>query len=203
MSEAGVVRELAGLVDRLAELSSAADDAERIDRIAVLERLKAAAYAAQLVEVVEFAASQEAANRAAGVRARAAARGIAEQVGLARKVSPVSAARQVAQATALIDQLPATFGLLRKGEVSEHVAVIVVTETSHLRAHDRRLVDAQLTAQLVGVGPRRAQVAARRLAIQVDQAGAVKRASNALEDRRVSIRPAPDTMAIVSALFAV
>ena len=103
----------------------------------------------------------------------------------------------MAQATALIDQLPATFGLLRKGEVSEHVAVIVVTETSHLRAHDRRLVDAQLTAQLVGVGPRRAQVAARRLAIQVDQAGAVKRASNALEDRRVSIRPAPDTMAIV------
>ena len=68
---------MAGLVDRLAELSSAADDAERIDRIAVLERLKAAAYAAQLVEVVEFAASQEAANRAAGVRARAAARGIA------------------------------------------------------------------------------------------------------------------------------
>jgi hypothetical protein len=201
MSEAGVVRELAGLVDRLAELSSAADDTERIDRIAVLERLKAAAYAAQLVEVLEFAASQEAANRAAGVRARAAARGIADQVGLARKVSPVSAARQVAQARALIDQLPATFGLLRKGELSEHVAVIVVTETSHLFAQDRRQVDAQLAAKLLGVGPRRAQAAARRLAIQVDQAGAVKRASNALEDRRVSIRPAPDTMAIVSALL--
>lgn len=46
MFDRAVVAELAGLVDRLAELPSAAgDDATRIDVIAGLEKLKAAAYA--------------------------------------------------------------------------------------------------------------------------------------------------------------
>ena len=138
MFDAAVVGEWAGLVDRLRGLPSAADDAERIDRISALEKIKAAVYGAQLVEVAEFAASQEAANKALGVEARQASRGVPEQVGLARKVSPASAARQVAQAKALMGQMPATFALLRRGEVSEHVATIVTIETSHLAADDRR-----------------------------------------------------------------
>ena len=81
MYDSAVVNELAGLVDRLGGLPSAADDAERVDRIAVLERLKAAVYGAQLVEVAEFAASQEAANKAMGIPARQAGRGVSEQVG--------------------------------------------------------------------------------------------------------------------------
>ncbi|HEU4540419.1 MAG TPA: hypothetical protein VFR23_04775 [Jiangellaceae bacterium] len=54
------------------------------------------------------------------------------------RVSPASAARQVAQTNALMGQLPETFALLRRGEVSEHVATIVTIETSHLAADDRR-----------------------------------------------------------------
>ncbi|HEU4540335.1 MAG TPA: DUF222 domain-containing protein, partial [Jiangellaceae bacterium] len=201
MFDALVVNELAGVVDRLGGLPSAADDAERVDRIAVLERLKAAVYGAQLVEVAEFAASQEAANKAMGIPARQAGRGVPEQVGMARKVSPASAARQVAQANALIGQLPATFALLRRGEISEHVATIVTIETSHLAAEDRRLVDKKLADQLPQLSPKRAHAAARRLAIEADPAAAVARASNARADRRVSIRPAPDTMTILSALL--
>src|SRR5919106_546364 len=137
-----VVSELAGLLDRLAGLPSAVgDDATRIDVIAGLEKLKAAVYAAQLRVIADFAASQEAANKAMGLQARQARRGVPEQIGLARKVSPASAARQLGQARALIDQLPDTFVLLRQGEISEHVATIVTTETSHLAVEDRRLVD--------------------------------------------------------------
>jgi hypothetical protein len=201
MFESTVVSDLTGLVDRLGGLPSAADDAERVDRIAVLERLKAAAYAAQLMEVAQFASSQEAANKAMGIRARQASRGVPEQVGLARKVSPASAARQVSQARALIQQLPGTFELLRRGEVSEHVATIVTTETSHLASEDRRLVDKRLAEELSKLSPKRAHGLARRLAIAADPRAAVQRASNAREDRRVAIRPAPDTMAIVSALL--
>ncbi len=201
MFDAATASELASLVDRLADLPTAADDAERIDRIAALERLKAAAYAAQLSEVAEFAESQQAANQAMGINARQASRGIPEQVGLARKVSPAAAARQVSQARALMQDLPVTFELLRRGEISEHVATIVVTETSHLAAEDRRLVDKQLAEQLPGLSPKRAHAAARRLAIEADPAGAVARASNARKDRRVGIRPAPDTMAVLSALL--
>jgi hypothetical protein len=166
-----------------------------------LERLKAAAYAAQLRVIADFAVSQEAANKAMGIEARQAQRGIPEQIGWARKVSPASAARQLGQARALIDQMPDTYGLLLQGEISEHVATIVTTETSHLAVEDRRLVDKKLAEQLPRLSPKRAHAATRRLAIEADPAGAVRRASNAREDRRVGIRPAPDTMTILSALL--
>ncbi|SDU84721.1 HNH endonuclease signature motif containing protein [Jiangella alkaliphila] len=196
------MHELTGLVDRLAALPSAVvDDAERIDVIAALEKLKAAAGAAQAQIITQFAASQEAANTATGVPARHAARGVPEQVGLARRVSPAAAARQVTQARALIEQLPATFTLWQRGEISEHVATIVATETSHLAADDRQLVDKQLAGLLPTLSPKRAHAAARRLAIEADPRAAVQRAGRAREDRLVSIRPAPDTMAVLSALL--
>ena len=197
-----MVEELTGLVDRLAELPSAVvDDAERIDVIAALEKLKAAAGAAQAQIITQFAASQEAANTALGVPARHATRGIPEQVALARRVSPAAAARQVTQAQALIQQMPSTFALWQRGEISEHVATIVATETSHLAADDRQRVDQQLTELLPALSPKRAHATARRLAIEADPRAAVERASRAREDRRVSIRPAPDTMAVLSALL--
>ena len=109
MFEEAAVDELTGLVDRLALLpSTAGDDATRVDVIAGLEKLKAAAAAAQLRVIADFAASQEAANKAMGIQARQAQRGVPEQIGLARKVSPASAARQLGQARALIDQMPAS-----------------------------------------------------------------------------------------------
>ncbi|HEX5993511.1 MAG TPA: DUF222 domain-containing protein [Jiangellales bacterium] len=202
MFDAAPADELAGLVDRLAELPAAVgEDPARIDVISQLEKLKAAAAGAQPAVIAEFAASQEAANKALGVRARQSRRGVPEQVGLARKVSPASAARQVSQARALIEQLPETFGLLRRGQISEHVATIVATETSHLAAPERRQVDTRLAEALPGLSPRRAEATARRAAIEADPLAAVERAGKAREDRRVGIRPAPDTMAIVTALL--
>jgi hypothetical protein len=196
------VDELAGVVRRLADLpSTVGDDGVRIDVIAALERLKAAAAAAQLGVIGEFAASQEAANKALGVEERAARRGVPEQVGLARKVAPATAARQVSQARALRQDLPETLALLTRGEVSEWVATIVVNETSHLAGEDRRVVDKQLAQDLPGLSPRRAQALARKLTIEIDPAAAVARAGKAREDRRVSVRPAPDTMAMLSALL--
>src|SRR6266508_5464844 len=91
--QSGVVAELTALVDRLGALPVAGDDAERIDRIAALERLRGAVAAAQARETVAFAASQVAAQVAAGVRASRRGRGIPEQLGLARRLSPAAAAR--------------------------------------------------------------------------------------------------------------
>ncbi|HEX6234074.1 MAG TPA: DUF222 domain-containing protein, partial [Jiangellaceae bacterium] len=158
-------------------------------------------YAAQLRVIADFAASQEAAHKAMGIQARQAQRGVPEQIGLARKVSPASAARQLGQAHALIDQMPDTYAMLLRGEIFEHVATIVTTETSHLTVEDRRLVDEKLADQLPRLSPKRAHAATRRLAIEADPAGAVRRAGNARENRRVGIRPAPDTMTILSALL--
>jgi hypothetical protein len=202
MSEQLAVDEVAGMLARLIELPSMlGEDAARVDVITALEKLKAAASAAQLDVITDFAASQAKAKKAMGFKARHAMRGVPEQVGLATRTSPSAAARQVTRARALREHLPETFALLRAGEVSVLVAVQVVNETSHLDADDRRTVDAQLALLLPGLGPRRAQSLARKLSIEIDPMGAVTRASRARKDRRVGVRPAPDTMTVLSALL--
>ncbi|WP_207782231.1 HNH endonuclease [Phytoactinopolyspora limicola] len=198
-----VAGELAVMVSRLAELSTTMrGDAARIDVLAGLERLKAAAAAAQYEVMVQFAESQRAARRGMGFAERHALRGVPEQIGLATKTSPSAAARQLGRARALTCHLPATFDLLRRGEISEFAATVIVNETSHLAPEERRQVDARLASGgITGVGVRRVQGLARRYAIEADPAAAVARAARARKDRRVGIRPAPDTMTVLSALL--
>jgi hypothetical protein len=70
-------------------------DGERIDRIARLERLKAAAAGLQAAESVRFAQSQVAQQIAADVHPKAIGRGIADQLALACKVSPTEGSRRL------------------------------------------------------------------------------------------------------------
>ena len=57
----------------------------------------------------------------------------------------------------LITELPPIFDLLTRGEISEYVAQLVATETSHLDADTRRFVDGQLAAAgLEGLAPKAA-----------------------------------------------
>jgi hypothetical protein len=93
-------------------LPPAADDSERIDRIRLLEELKCAAAAAQAKETVEFASSQRADQVAAGMPAERVGRGIAAQVGLAKRISPYHAQRYVGWSAVLVAELPATFAAL-------------------------------------------------------------------------------------------
>ena len=74
---------------------SAISDGVRIDRIARLEKLRAVTAALQAAESVRFAQSQVAEQLAADVHPTAIGRGIAEQIGLACQISPVTAARRL------------------------------------------------------------------------------------------------------------
>ena len=74
-------------------------------------------------------------------------RGIGDQIGLACTVSPAAGSRRLALARAWCVDLPARYGLLRAGQVSEWVATVVARETSHLDGPTRRLVDAQLAGR--------------------------------------------------------
>ena len=202
-----VVAELDRLVARLGELARhgvAGDDATRIERIAALERAKAAAGAHQAAETVAFARSQVAGQLAADVHPREIGRGIAEQLALAVKVGPWHGARRLGLARALWFDLPATFDLLCQGQISEHVAQLVVTETSHLDPEVRHLVDKQLVAAgLDTMAPRQAERCARKLAYTADPGGSLRRGRTARGERRVTLRPAPDTMAYLSAFVPV
>ena len=156
---------IGGIVDA----NGSVDDPVRIDRISLLEQVKAAAAAAQAAEIVQFARSQVAAQREAGVDYRKLGQGIADQIGLATKTGPWHGARKLTLARDLTHELPATFDLLARGEISEYVAQLVATETSHLDADTRRRVDQQLVAAgLDGMAPKQAAGQARRLAYAAD-----------------------------------
>jgi hypothetical protein len=73
--------------------TSTVPDAVPIDRIARLEKLRAATTAVQVAELVRFAQSQVAEQMAADVHPEQIGRGIAEQIGLACRISHVVAAR--------------------------------------------------------------------------------------------------------------
>jgi hypothetical protein len=96
------------------------------------------------------------------------------------------------------------FRLLTTGQLSEYVASLVVSETRHLPAPVRRQVDQQMvTAGIAGMGPRRAAACARRLAYQADPHGYLQRGRRERRHRRVGLRPAPDTMAVLTGYLPV
>ena len=113
----------------------------------VLERLKAAAAAAQARVTVAFEASQRAGQRAAGLPERKVGAGIAAQVGLARRDSPVKGARHLGLARVLLGELPHTMAALSAGTPREWRATLIARETACLTRTDRARVDAELAAR--------------------------------------------------------
>ena len=195
---------LAGLADGVAECEGLRDaaevpDAVRINRIARLEKLKAATAALQAAESVRFAQSQAEAQMAVDIHPDKIGRGIADQLGLACHVSGFEAARRLGRARALWFDLPETYRLLSAGEINEYVASLAIAETRHLDAETRRQVDAKIAAAgLSQMGPRSAASCARKHSYEADREGYVQRGRTEQKHRRVSLRPAPDTMSLLT-----
>jgi Domain of unknown function (DUF222) len=200
--------EVAAMLARLGALAAdapAGSDADRIDRIALFERLRGAVAAAQQAEMVAFARSQvEAQIVDDGLDPASVGRGIGDQIGLACRVSPFHGSRRLSIARALHFDLPGVRSLLATWRISEDIAATVVSETRHLDAEHRRLVDKQICAAgIEQLSARRAEAVARRLAYEADRAAYVARGRTARKDRRVGLRPAPDTMSVLSGLLPV
>ncbi|MEP7089426.1 MAG: HNH endonuclease [Nocardioidaceae bacterium] len=197
-----VTADLRDVVTALGRLSPG-DDADRIDALRLLEELKAAAAGAQARITVTLADSQRAAQEAAGEPDRQHGRGIAAQVALARRESPFRGARHLGLARALVE-LPRTAAALSRGELSEWRATLMARETACLSREDRGVVDAELAARRGGLGSlgdRAVEQETRRIAYRLDPHAFARRAAKAEGDRRVTVRPAPDTMALVTGLL--
>ena len=151
-------------------------------------------------------------RRAAAIAART---GVSAQVGLARHESPSRGARLARVAVALVEDLPHTLAALTAGHLSERRAELVAKGTSHLSREMRVAVDAEVIGAnlpaegdppatgVAGWGDREVERRVRACADRLDAAAAVERARVAESERRVTIRPIPDTMAIVSAVLPV
>ncbi|MET8521605.1 DUF222 domain-containing protein [Nocardioides sp. NPDC004968] len=195
----------------LAGPPSGASEAELVDWIAGLEAVKCTAEAVQAEAAVRLDEAVRARQSEAGVPAWRLGEGVASQIALARRVSPEKGAKLLGLAKILITEMPHTFALMRAGLFSQWQATILARETACLSVDDRRVIDYELCAtgpggepaRAVSMGLRQLENAAKKLAITLDQASVVARAANATRDRRVSLRPAPDTMTWLGALLPV
>ena len=184
-------------------MDSRVDDATRIDRIGLLEQVKAAAAAAQATDAVDLDASVRDRHAAMGVPSRRQGQGVEAQIALARRESPNKGGRLLGLAKALTE-MPHTLARMREGVLSEWRATILARETAYLTRADREAVDAEICsdpATFEDWGDARFDTEARRLAYKMAPELVVERNTYARTQRRVSSRAAPDSMAHFGALL--
>ncbi|MGT2460618.1 HNH endonuclease [Sinomonas atrocyanea] len=195
------------------------DEAELLERIAAQERLKAAAAASQarysvLLETRirerraggdEAASSSVESGDTTGTRPRVVdpSTEAGQAIALARCESPSRGGRLLGLAKALVHEMPHTLNALAAGRINEWRATLVARETACLDVGDRARVDEALVPAYArgGVGDRQLAAEARAHAQRLDPAAAVKRARRAVTERRVWLKPAPDSMAVLSCLL--
>lgn len=191
---------------RLAAFERDVSDTERVDQLRALEELKSAAAAAQARITVDLDTSVRAAHAAARMRSELQGRGVAGQVALARRESAHRGSRYLGLAKILVAEMPHTLAALERGVLSEWRATLLARETACLSGEHRREIDARLCADpggLEGWGDRRLVAEIQKLACQLEAASVARRRARAESERRVTCRPAPDTMVLVSALLPV
>jgi hypothetical protein len=194
------------LIAGVRDLRVSPDSAGLVDQLRGLEELKAAAAAAQAKVAVAFDLAQRGEQAKAGIPVAEQGQGVAAQVALARGESPSRGGRLLGLARALVAEMPRTLAALDAGRLNEWRATLVVRETACLSAADRCAVDEELAADtgtFAGAGDRTVVAAARAAAYRRDPRSVTQRASHAAGERCVSLRPAPDTMARLTALLPV
>ncbi|OKH65239.1 HNH endonuclease, partial [Mycobacterium sp. SWH-M5] len=183
-----------------------ASEADLRDQIEHLERLKSAAAAAQARAAVLWDRKRRAAEAAVGVAAARRGKGLSTEVALARREAPNAGGRHLGLARALVEEMPHTLAALECGALSEWRATLIVRESACLSPQLRRQLDAELSAdpsRFDGWGDARVAAEAKQIACRLDVAAVLDRSAKAEKDRRVTIRPAPDSMTKLTALLPV
>ncbi|HET8599787.1 MAG TPA: DUF222 domain-containing protein, partial [Segeticoccus sp.] len=195
--------ELLALLKRLPAMDSEVGNAERIDQIAALERLKAACAAQQARVTAALHDSRTEWDATFGVRKERQGSGVGSEVALARRDSPQRGNQHVGFARALAKEMPCTLAALSAGTINEFKATILVKATATLSVEDRRRVDAELADRMGDLGHAALEAAARAWAQKLDPEALVRRTRGAAKDRCVTVRPAPDTMTYLTGFLPV
>ncbi len=194
------------MFESLFDIDPEAAEADLRAKVEQFEQMKSAAAAAQARATALWAAKRHAAEEAAGVSMAKRGRGLAAEIALARHDAPVCGNTHLGLARALVDEMPHTLAALQCGALSEWRATLIVRESACLSVEHRRQLDAELcadVAKLSGWGNARVAAEAKRITARLDAGAIVARSAKAAEDRCVTIRPAPDTMAYVTVLLPV
>jgi hypothetical protein len=161
-----------------------------IDEIAAWERLIARAHARQSMAIAKFTEQRIREDRQAGAWSSQAGKYAAEEVALARRVSPSTAQHQISFATALTsDHHKATLEAMLSGNLGVSAARTIVKECEVLEPEARRAVDVDIAVEARELTPGQVRKAVRRRVIEADAAAATKRARSARNDRQISFPP--------------
>lgn len=182
---------------------SGASSGELVESIRALEELGCVLTAAQAALSVELDSAVRTEQTALGEPSVRVGRGVASLIGFARRTSPHRGARQLGLAKIVATELPHTWQAWRSGRIDEWKATILARETACLGLPERHEVD-RLVA---GDGDALERMSARQLgaraaseAARLDVIAVTTRRRRAESERFVSLRPAPDAMAWLSAL---
>ena len=126
---------------------------------------------------------------------------MAAEIGFARRQSPARARKMLGLAQALTNEMVHTLAALADGTTSEYRAQLVAAEFGCLSPADRMIADEEIGPKLAGLGDARSRHAAAGIAGRLDPEAVLAKIRGAIADRRVSIRPAPDTMLRLSAVL--
>jgi hypothetical protein len=184
---------LRGWTSALADADLSADAAAQVDEIRALEELVCAAQARQL----RLVAALDAGSRGG--------QGVAEQVALARRESP-HRGRQHLSLARIAHELPHVMAAFRRGLVTEWRVSTIARETACLSLEDRLTIDRAIAGEpeaFAGYSDRVVIAEVHKLAARLDPAAVAKRRRRAEAERRVTARPAPDTMVYLTALLPV
>ncbi|MGO4250203.1 DUF222 domain-containing protein [Paenarthrobacter sp. RAF54_2] len=177
-----------------------------INQLRALEDMKSAISSLQAKIAVAFDLAQRQELAESGVPAAERSQGVAAQIALARRESPNKGSRLLGLAKALVSEMPRTMAALESGKLNEWRATLLVKETACLSAEDRCAVDEELAPDagtFDGAGDKTIIAAAKAAAYRLDPRSVTQRAAHAAPERHVSLRPAPDTMTILTALLPV
>ena len=177
-----------------------------IDQLRVLEDMKSAIAGLQAKIAVAFDLAQRQAQAEMGAPTAEQGQGAGAQIALARRESPNKGSRLLGLAKALVSEMPRTMAALETGHLNEWRATLLVKETACLSVEDRAAVDEELapdTGTFDGAGDKTIIAAARAAAYRRDPRSVTQRAAHAASERHVSLRPAPDTMTILTAMLPV
>ncbi|MEW1982104.1 DUF222 domain-containing protein [Citricoccus sp. NPDC079358] len=193
--------QLTEIRETLAGMASAGTEVEAIDRIRVLESLKATCAALQAREAVALDRLRRTRESAEGMPADQQGRGVGDEVALARREPAQRGGRHIGLARALCHEMPHTLRALTDGEISEEHATAMARETAWLPVEHRRTVDALMSCRLGPIGVKKLAAEARAHAQRLDQESAVAQLERCRTERRVSVRPATGGMAYLTALL--
>ncbi|SMX85627.1 protein of unknown function (DUF222) [Brevibacterium sp. 239c] len=194
-------------IDRFASMlrgeRPAVTEAETLARITAFESLKATIVSAQSAEAVAFEGLRQRRDALNQVPARDCGIRSAEEIALAKKVSPGSGRKFLSTSRAIVCEMPNTFKALASGEISEDKARVMADETATLTSADRRKVDTRMKMSMGPAGIRSLRTEARALAEEMNAETAAERAERATANRRVTMTALEDGMGRVSAILPI